>query len=129
MPQHLTVETVIKACHDALTNKTLLAFHPEAAKDKFDEIICRYSVGKFRCAIGVALNDETLSLIDKHKMQSAGLIKLIRMNIVTVDDKEKRLLIEIQMMHDDWTRNINPNGHKEFKRLLFSIGQNKREEI
>jgi hypothetical protein len=119
--QVLTIQEVVKANRVALTNGTLLALHPELAKNKFGDIHCNYEIGNCHCAIGVALNRETLDRVKEVGGSEQNLNYLANWHIVSCDDDSLAYLLKLQQQHDHWlmskTEEIEEN-RREFMQVL-----------
>jgi hypothetical protein len=83
--QTITKHDILTACRAAVKNGTLLALNPEAA-----EIGCAYRLGEFRCAIGVALNDETIGQIEDWGLNLVSVNRFVKCGIISLS---KRALV------------------------------------
>jgi hypothetical protein len=114
-PQALTLEGVKAACREAYRNDELLAQDPKNEA-------CRYVHEGRRCAIGVALSDETLRIIAERGLMTSPITELDTLGIVTVEDRSELHWIEhIQGLHDAWVTgwHVKSRGWEdEFKREI-----------
>ena len=100
--QYLTVAEVAQANRKALAEHTLLAESGDARSDRQHRTLYAYERGPWRCAIGCALNKETLAIIAKRRWQKMPLSFLISKGIVETADNS--LLESLQSDHDFWLR-------------------------
>jgi hypothetical protein len=99
----LTLENVKAACRAAYEAGTLIAQHPhlEYGYERTD------NGEDCHCAIGCALDRETLDYINENNWHESFLCALSRCGVVEVDEKELPALSAIQKGHDDWLRALS----------------------
>jgi hypothetical protein len=103
--QVLTKTEIQVACHAAIANKTLLAFHPEAVLTDTTRktVLCQYHINNYRCSIGTVLNEESLAKIDELNLNDTSLQTLITRNIVSFSNLEDiDWARKLQAKHDVW---------------------------
>lgn len=97
MTQHITVEEVKAACRIAYAEKRLLA----------QNTVFQSSYGYLRdgrvCAIGAALTDETMKLVEQFGLHRTSISDGEELRkAFTWDDAEEEELMLIQISHDCW---------------------------
>jgi hypothetical protein len=96
----LTLENVKAACRAAYEAGTLIAQHPhlEYGYERTD------NGEDCHCAIGCALDRETLDYINENNWHESILLALSLYGVVEVDENEFPALSAIQQEHDNWLR-------------------------
>ena len=123
--QHITVSKVKAACRAAYAGKILLAQNRQYDDDNDDSLIYGYGgdhTGGFVCAIGAALDPNTIDHIDSENLHSA-LVELLvtEHGILTVESSEDiAVLMAIQSAHDTWLNDgsLSSLDEKKFVRLI-----------
>jgi hypothetical protein len=105
--QTLTLEGVKEAARAAYQAGTLTAQHPIR-----DGRRCRYEVdGKYHCAIGASLSEETLAAIRADEtLNDMSVSRLIREKLVAVSREEQGQIENLQSLHDNWAGSARNNG-------------------
>jgi hypothetical protein len=118
--QDLQVEDVKRAGREAYDRKQLSAQAADVLnRDCFYETSCGC-----RCIIGWALDDDTLTYIIEHNMNSGvDVVGLVKNGVIKVAEDDLEPLTTLQERHDDWcdfSRGRGPNdpstleAHKAF---------------
>ena len=101
--QHLTLQDVVTACRRALEDGTLGALRHES---------CEYDYGDgYHCAVGVALTDDTLSVIQERGCNDEEVAHLIHAGIITIKENDLDDIRDLQIDHDKWA---SPRKSNEF---------------
>lgn len=106
--QRLRLQEVVDANYEALKNRTLGAL-------KHDD--CKYEYGDgCKCAVGVALSEETLNNIRKDSdLQILGIGVLKQRKIIEFEDmQEFDCIFHLQFLHDIWCKE---NYYKDEKKI------------
>jgi len=116
MAQHLTLREVIDANRKALAERRLGAFlFTRPVEEELSQLSekpanrCLYDYGDGHgCAIGVALNPETIAEIHRRNHNPVNVGGLMRNGLITCEDSEVIAISRIQRAHDNWAR--DPHG-------------------
>lgn len=102
MSQHLTLRQLIADNRRALADGTLAAAQGAS--------ICAYAYtgAPWRCAIGVALSDETLASLARSDLLTSGVSTLHHRKMVSYADAEAPYIRTLQDVHDQWVH--HPDG-------------------
>lgn len=110
----LTLSEVKAACREAYKNRTLIAQHPHV-----DYGYERGRFGQWHCAIGCALNRETLDAIIKEDLQQTVLAtepvvpdspQARLLSLIQVPAHERHEIYAIQTAHDAW---LGSSGNRQ----------------
>lgn len=112
MTQHLTYPEVLAAARAAYNAGTLLALVPHPGT-------CRYHTGKYRCAIGAALTDETLAKIDEKGLNTEAVFALVDKGIIEIETEHYLHINRLQTAHDNCiSYKDNPKILQKFLAIL-----------
>lgn len=99
-PQKLTVRKVKAAARRAYAERRLTAQHRNPAKRD-----CVYTSGAYHCAIGCALNKQSLQMIDEERLNHGTPVGLLQSHdVITVDNDDINVIDVIQNLHDEWAQ-------------------------
>lgn len=114
--QHITARDVVSANREAITNgKGLILFDPVIDFSNLRVAYFDKNTG-CKCAIGVAMNQETLDFLSAQPegYQDVILPRIISLGIVSVPREDFRILLLLQRRHDSFctslklARRLNP---------------------
>lgn len=119
MVQVLTLTEVKAAARDAYCKKLLTAQYP---KEKQRKCVYEYD-GKYHCAVGAALTEETIKAIYKAGYLGATIEKVFDDGLVKIEsNNELDKIRKIQNAHDTWANNhinLDDLAESRFLALIY----------